>query len=127
MKFSFPLLLIQWTFYFDSYSAEEMAEIFMRIAKLGHYKVSAETKECVQTFFQSRTALRDFGNGREARALLENAVVFAAKRVMDSKKEYYSNAELTTLTIEDVKAAIEKLKQGFGVQKNVKSQIGFAP
>lgn len=113
------------TFYFDSYSAEEIAEIFMRIAKLGNYKVEAAARQAVSNFFADRVTARDFGNGREARALLENAVVFAAKRVMSSQKEQYTNEDLTTLALSDIESAIEKLKQGYGVQKNTGRSIGF--
>ena len=113
------------TFYFDSYSAEEMAQIFMRIAKIGNYKVQLEAEEIVKDFFEKRVDDRDFGNGREARAMLENAVLFAARRVMAKNKEVYTESELMSITLEDVKAAAEKMSQSFGKNQKRQKQIGF--
>lgn len=113
------------TFYFDSYSAEEMAQIFIRIAKIGNYKVQPEAEEIVKSFFEKRVDDRDFGNGREARALLENAVLFAARRVMAKNKETYTESELVNITLEDVKAAAEKMSRDFGNNQKKKTRIGF--
>lgn len=113
------------TFYFDSYSADEMAQIFARIAKISNYKLKAGTEQVVKDFFEKRVHDKDFGNGREARALLENAAVFAARRIMAQNKESYTRRELTTLTLEDVKAAVEKMDQGFGIRRKDAKQIGF--
>ncbi len=114
------------TFYFESYSAEEMAQIFTRIAKIGNYKVQPEAEEVVKSFFEKRVDDRDFGNGREARAMLENAVLFAARRVMAKNKEAYTESELMNITLEDVKAAAEKMSQDFGNNKKRQNRIGFA-
>ena len=57
--------------------------------------------------------------------MLENAVVFAAKRVMSVRKETYTNADLTTLTFADVKNATEKLTKGYGAEKKSQRRIGF--
>lgn len=113
------------TFFFDSYTADEMVQIFMRIAGNGNYKVQPSAAEIVKDFFAERVNDRAFGNGREARALLENAVLFAARRMMVPKKEQYTAEELITLSIEDVKAAIEKMRMGFGMGKSKHRQIGF--
>lgn len=114
------------TFYFDSYSADEMAQIFARIAKIGNYKVQSGTVEVVRDFFEKRVRDKDFGNGREARVLLENAVLFAAKRTMSQNKESYTESELMTLTLEDVKAAAEKMNRGYGMKQKEHKRIGFA-
>ena len=114
------------TFYFKSYSAEEMAVIFERIAKNSNYDLQEGTKELVQKFFQTRVSMRDFGNGREARVLLETAVIYAAKRTMSNEKAQYTNKEMRMLTLEDIKAAIHKMANGFGSRNVVKHRIGFA-
>lgn len=114
------------TFYFDSYSAEEMADIFVRIAENSNYKLQPGTKEAVKEFFEERVHDKDFGNGREARAFLENTVLFAARRIMKKNKESYTDDELMTLTLEDIKAAAEKMGRGFGMQQKKVTRIGFA-
>ncbi len=113
------------TFYFDSYSADEMVQIFTRIAKISNYKLKSGTEKVVKDFFEKRVHDKDFGNGREARALLENAALFAARRTMTQNKESYTRSELTTLTLEDVKAAAEKMDQGFGIRRKEARKIGF--
>lgn len=114
------------TFYFKSYSAKEMAVIFKRIAKNSNYDLQEGTEKLVEMFFQSRVSMRDFGNGREARVLLETAVIYAAKRTMSMEKAQYTSSEMRLLTLEDVKAAIQKMSNDFGSKKAVKNQIGFA-
>lgn len=114
------------TFYFDSYSADEMVRIFTRIAKISNYKLKPGTEKVVKEFFEKRVGDKDFGNGREARALLENAALYAARRTMSQNKESYTKNELTTLTLEDVQAAAEKMGQGFGIRKKQEKRIGFA-
>ncbi len=113
------------TFYFDSYSADEMVQIFLRIAKNSNYRVQPGSGEIVRAFFEKRVCDKDFGNGREARALLENAVLFAARRTMAQKKDSYTESELMALTVEDVKSAAEKLGQGYGMSQREQQRIGF--
>lgn len=113
------------TFYFDSYSADEMVQIFLRIAENSNYKVQPGTGEIVREFFKRRVCDKDFGNGREARALLENAVLFAARRTMEQKKDSYTESELRALTVEDVKAAAEKMSQSYGMNQRERQRIGF--
>lgn len=115
------------TFYFRSYNADEMAEIFLRIAQNGNYKVQNGVGELVREFFQGRVDDHDFGNGREARVLLENATLFAARRLMESGKKSFTEAEMRLLTIEDVRSAIEKIQLGFSSENHKgKCRIGFA-
>ena len=115
------------TFYFQSYSAKEMVEIFFRIAKMSDYDVEPETKPVIEQYFAKRVEDSDFGNGREARNLLETSVVFAAKRLMNSGKEDFSTEELKCLTTQDVRLAIKKLEDAFGIRKVTgERKIGFA-
>lgn len=113
------------TFYFDSYSADEMAQIFVKIAKISNYKVQPGTEKIVKEFFEKRVKDKDFGNGREARVLLENAVLFAARRTMAQNKEAYTENELKTLTAEDIKSAAEKMNLSFGMNRKEYKRIGF--
>ena len=113
------------TFYFKSYSAEDMAVIFERIAKNSNYDLQEGTRELVQKFFQTRVGMRDFGNGREARVLLETAVIYAAKRTMADEKTQYTSKEMRMLTLEDMKAAIQKMTNSFGCREVIKQRVGF--
>lgn len=114
------------TFYFESYSADEMAQIFIKMAKISNYKVQPGTEKIVRDFFEKRVKDKDFGNGREARVLLENAVLFAARRTMAQNKESYTESELMALTIEDIKSAAEKMNMSFGMNRKEQKRIGFA-
>lgn len=113
------------TFYFKSYTPDQMVQIFMRIAKNCSYVVEAGTEELLYSFFAEREKERDFGNGREARALLETAVVYAAKRVMASEKTEFSKKDMTVLTKNDIYQAIEKMRAGFGSRKTAPRRMGF--
>lgn len=114
------------TFYFDSYSAEEMVQIFIRIAQISNYRIQSGAEKIVKDFFEKRVGDRDFGNGREARVLLETAVAAAARRVMAQRKESYTKSELMDITLEDIRSAAEKMGQSFGSAKKQRRQIGFS-
>ncbi len=114
------------TFYFKSYSAREMAIIFERIAENSNYDLQTGAVRLVEDFFETRVATRDFGNGREARILLETAVIYAARRIMSQSKTQYTSKEMRTLTVADIEAAIQKMANGFGNKEKIKNPIGFA-
>ena len=69
------------TIYFDSYSAEQMVEIVHIQAKNQGFILNRRVDPDLLDYFKERTKDRNFGNGREAKSLLENAMVFAAGRV----------------------------------------------
>lgn len=113
------------TFYFKSYTAEDMTCIFRRIAENSHYRLDEACFKLVTEFFQTRVKERDFGNGREARSLLETTVLFAARRTMASGKTDFSKKDMTVLTMEDLLQAVEKMKKGFGSRAISKKRMGF--
>jgi hypothetical protein len=114
------------TFYFDSYNAQEMVEIFMRIAKTQKYKVDNSVCPMIAEHFQNRINDDNFGNGREARSLLETSVVFAANRILSEGKKKYTKEEMQTITYEDVEAAIAQTNQAEQVQNVAHGRrIGF--
>lgn len=114
------------TFYFRSYTAEDMTRIFKRIAENSSYRLEEEGLDAAAEFFQTRVKERDFGNGREARVLLETAVLFAARRVMASGKTNFSKRDMTILAAEDVRQAAEKMNRGFGSRTTGQKRIGFS-
>lgn len=113
------------TFYFKSYSPKEMVQIFERIARNSNYTLQKGYEAFVENFFKTRVGMDDFGNGREARVLLETAVLFAAKRTMAQGKVKYTKKDLTELMLEDIEAAALKMKESFGCIKAQVKNIGF--
>ncbi len=96
------------TIYFDSYSPSEMVQIFFRIAENQKYNVDSKVQEMLLKYFKHRCAAKNFGNGREARSLLEMATTYTARRVLSDDIKKLSKEDLQTMTYEDVKNAIEK-------------------
>lgn len=103
-----------------------MIEIFKRIAKNSNYIIQNDVDDMIENFFESRVSMRDFGNGREARVLLETAVIYAARRNMELNKEQYTKKDMQTLTNTDIALAIERLRKGYGKSKKNNNTIGFA-
>ena len=114
------------TIYFDSYSPDEMVEIFKRHAKLNHYRLSRTADAYVRAFFENRVKADDFGNGREARSLLENSIVEAAKRLASVKEELITEKMMKELKLVDIKKAIKTQEFSQKVQMGTtKAVIGF--
>jgi SpoVK/Ycf46/Vps4 family AAA+-type ATPase len=114
------------TIYFDSYSAPEMVEIFMRIAQNQKYKVAEAVRPILAEHFAKRLDDDNFGNGREARSLLETSVVYAANRIFREDKKKYTKEEMQTITYEDVAAAIAQVEQAEQIQNAEHGRrIGF--
>lgn len=116
------------TIYFDSYTAEEMTSIFYHIAKNNHYIIEPEAGEMVREHFAKRTCCENFGNGREARSLLETTVVYAAKRLFGQNKKKLTKEDMQHLTKEDVKLAIQQVEKADVIQEPARNKgvIGFA-
>ena len=115
------------TIYFESYDADQMVEIFKGQAKINQYIVPKAADRYVRDFFEKRAHATDFGNGREARSLLENAMVQAARRISSVPDSELTKKQLQQLTVEDIRAAIEKMKKATSAQKGACSdlKLGF--
>ncbi len=105
------------TICFDSYSPDEMVQIFYRIAENSHYKLDERAGGIVRTHFQKRVGEENFGNGREARRLLETAVIYTAERVLGQNKTNYTRAEMQTISLEDVERAVGQEEYADNLQK----------
>lgn len=115
------------TILFESYTAEEMVKIFHNHAERNQYQLEEGCDGIVCAFFEKRVNESDFGNGREARVLLENTTVEAAKRLSKIPTEKISKKMLQELKVEDVEKAIARIQSGYESQKgNVASLCGFA-
>ena len=115
------------TLFFDSYSADQMVEIFKGQAKMSQYVVPKASENIIREFFETRVKESDFGNGREARSLLENATVQAAKRLSKVPEKELTRRMLQQLTVEDIRCGIERMRSAKTVQKGaeVKRRLGF--
>lgn len=115
------------TIYFESYSPEEMVNILFNMAKIQKYNVDASVKDVLYTYFCKRVNDENFGNGREARSLLETCILFAAKRLFINEKEKYTKTQMQTLTYDDVVNAINRTVHSMEESKTAtKKFIGFS-
>lgn len=114
------------TIYFKSYTPEEMVKIFRQHAKNNKFRISGSADPIVQEFFGKRVLQEDFGNGREARSLLENSIVESAKRLAKLPEEKLTRKMMTELQLSDIKRAIERMEKGRQTQIGVtKAAVGF--
>lgn len=115
------------TIYFDSYSPDEMVQIFFKIAENSHYHLDENIRKMLHDYFQNRIPDNNFGNGREARSLFETTILYTADRILAQSKKTYTKAEMQTLTYEDVKKAVEQSEYVNRVQDTgqISRAIGF--
>jgi len=94
-------------FEFQSYSHEELFEIFKLIADEGHYIFDTGALREVEKFIRSMDRSReDFGNARDVRTFLERIVPVQALRLGElDNVDKLSNDELLTITADDVRTA----------------------
>ncbi len=114
------------TIYFQSYTPEEMVEILHCQAKSFKYKIDRSVDGIVREYFSRRVKDSNFGNGREARSLLENATLFAATRVMKLPEHKRTKKAYETITLQDVKNAIDRMEGSNVYQTGRKDRVcGF--
>lgn len=109
------------TIYFDSYSEEDMVSIFLQIAKNQNYSVDPKANDIIRHYFKKRVMDDNFGNGREARSLLETAVIFVAKRLYGEKNGKYTAKDMKTIKYSDIEQAIRQVEEA---ELNQKIQNG---
>ena len=105
---------------FPDYNPNEMVQILELMAKERGYELGDEVEEKCLSIFGEACKKPDFGNGRFARNLLEQAVMRQSARIV----EEFDGAEigreaLTTLIVEDFSVNAEKQT------KKEKATIGF--
>lgn len=109
---------------FPNYTIEELLQIFNKLCKDYGYTIKASVKqkieEKVSDYLNEIKDDKQFGNGRECRTILENAVNMQSKRLMNVNDP--SDSELMTLEYEDF-VNIDS-KNNFDKSKN--NKIGFA-
>lgn len=104
------------TIYFKSYTPDEMVKIVHCQAKNNEYILGHEADELIRKHFEKRYRLPDFGNGREARSMVENISLEAARRVMRMNENRITKRTLARLVLSDVEAAIKKIENSYNMQ-----------
>ncbi len=113
------------TIYFRSYDEEEMLKIFKSHAKVGGFNIDPSMDNRIKEYFSKRMSRDDFGNGREARSLLENSMMEAAKRVGKIDKNSITEEMLKEIKAEDVEKAINCMEKGILMQTGKVIKSGF--
>lgn len=98
-----PGLRSRISFYVDfpDYSADELFDITKLIVKNNGYKLSADTEKVLVPMFENALRSGDFGNGRYARNLVEQAQLAQAVRLSKQDIAKLSGDQLLTLTADD--------------------------
>lgn len=106
-------------FIFPDYSEEELFEILQNIAGRDGYEIPMDAHDVCTDFFAKMKLQKgkDFGNGREARRLLESAIEELAVRSMEDPSIKLE------LTVQDLENASKNLLPSTPVTP--KRQIGF--
>lgn len=115
------------TIYFESYTARQMVEIVHIQAKSQDFTLSRKADEDMRRYFEERRTDRNFGNGREARSLLENAMIFAAERTKRLAPWEMTRKKMREISASDIRKAIERLRFGTRMQngRTDRRHIGY--
>ncbi len=94
---------------FPDYNADEMLQIFELMAKEKGYRINDEIKAKCLDIFKEACKQPEFGNGRFARNVLEQAMMRQADRVVkNTRGKTISRRKLTTFTVDDFDVNAEK-------------------
>mgnify|MGYP000978262225 CR=1 FL=1 len=107
------------TLEFSDYSAEELYQIAVSLLQKEKIKPNAEADHYLREYIQSLYDYRDkyFGNGREIRKLITEAIQNQHLRLASISKEHRTHEMLEHLTLEDLKE--------FKIQEGKRRNLGF--
>lgn len=107
---------------FPDYKAEEMVDIFKLMADNKGYKYNQKILDKCLTIFTDACKKEEFGNGRFARTLLEQAMMAQARRItLEYRGKKISRKALVSFKPEDFDVNVSKQ-----TQKDKKRTLGFA-
>ena len=115
---------INMTIHFDAYSPNQMLEILKRLAQNNGYQLDKSMDGEITAFFEKRMKDPNFGNGREARSLLDNAISFAALRVSKRETKELTMKAAQRISAEDIRKALAKMSNSYEQQVG-RSSEGF--
>ncbi len=104
---------------FADYSTEELCGIAALIAKKKGLKLTDGAKEKLAGIFDEARTVKDFGNGRYVRNLIEKAKMAQASRLLTMDPELVSRDDVTTVLADDIEAT--RIAPGTG-----RRPIGFS-
>lgn len=115
------------TIYFESYTVGQMVEIVHIQAKIQNFSLSRKADDDIRAYFEERRMDPNFGNGREARSLLENAMIFAAQRTKGLKAREMTKRKMREISVSDIRHAIERMRFATRMQngRSIRKGIGF--
>jgi len=107
------------TFTFNDYTSTELFRIALSLLKQENIRLDNEAYDYLQKYIDSVYAYRDkyFGNGREIRKLVVDAVQNQNLRLASIPKDQRTKELLETMTMEDLKE--------FKIQEGKRSNLGF--
>lgn len=113
------------TINFATYDNSALCNIFDSIIRKNKFTVIGEYHDEINSFFDKLREMKgdNFGNGREARNLFDNAKRCAANRVISSKR--LTKSMLSIITSEDIRTAAEEITASLIEEKSKSSPIGF--
>ncbi len=104
--------------YFNDYTAEELYQIFQKIAKENRYKLSTNIKPLLIDHFEKARLNKEFGNGRYVRNILDKVAIVQSQRITED-----GTADIDLIKKCDI---IEVLEQMEHQHQPKKKQIGFS-
>lgn len=107
------------TIFFDSYSVSNMSDIVKGICDKKKISLPKDWRKVIEQYFTTRIGQSDFGNGREARQLIEQCELQIADRVANISKDKLTEKTLTTLYKADLENTIKKIQ---GMNETQKGQ-----
>lgn len=102
---------------FSDYSVDELCDIANLIASNKKMTLAGDAVEKLRGIFEVARKSEDFGNGRFARSIIENAIMAQSCRLIETDLESATKSQLSTITAEDIEAPI--------AAKSEPAQIGF--
>ena len=103
---------------FPDYTKEELLDIFKYLAKKSKFSYTDSAIKRVKEEIDRQYGVKDFGNGRFVRNILEQSIMKRSSRLLKENKNV-SNLPLSTLTTLEAKDIIVTKKE------NKTKQIGF--
>lgn len=93
---------------FNDYNGKELFDIFARLCEANQYRLSPPAEKYLKEYFELLYKNRgtNFGNGRDARNMFEEVVTIQSIRI--STLQGPTNEEMTTITLKDVVAYVNK-------------------
>jgi hypothetical protein len=116
---------ISYTIEFPTYTAQDMVEIVHKQAELMKFKLDRRADKELLEYFSERVNDKNFGNGREARNLIETCQCYMARRVFAMPEEKRDKKALETIIKSDVLQALDRLKKARKSQNGISQRFGF--